>query len=87
MIYFGIVMIVFACIIGGWAFMCDSLPIPPRLSWSPIPLLIAIFIALGGIIFLFIVKWYWGLIGIGASVMGFNLFALIWHLIYKMFRL
>jgi len=87
MLYCGIVLIILASIIGGWVFMCDALPIPPRLAWSPIPLLIAVLIALVGIVILFLVKWYFGLIGIGASVIGFNLFADIWHIIYRAFRL
>ena len=48
MLHCGIILIVLASIIGGWVFMCDALPIPPRLAWSPIPLLIAIFVALVG---------------------------------------
>ena len=67
--------------------MCDVLPIPPRLARSPMPLLLAILIALVGIVLLFIAKWYAGLIGIGGVVIGFNLFAVVWHSIYQIFRL
>jgi len=89
MLYCGIILIVLASIIGGWVFMCDALPIveQPRLVWSPIPLLIALLVALVGIVILFFAKWSLGLIGLGASVTGFNLFAGIWHMIYKRFHL
>ena len=86
MLYGGIILIVLASIIGGWVFMCDALPIPPRLAWSPIPLLIAVVVALVGIVILCLTKWHLGVIGLGASVIGFNLFAGIWHMIYKWFH-
>jgi len=83
----GIILIIVASVIGGWCFMCDALPIPPGLAQSSIPLLIAALIALVGIVLLFIAKWYTGLIGIVGVVIGFNVFAAIWHSIYQMFRL
>lgn len=85
----GTILLVLASIIGGWLFMCDALPraAVPGLARSPIPLLIAVLIAFVGIVFLFVYKWYAGLLGIGATIIGFNLFAAIWHGIYRIFRL
>ncbi len=67
--------------------MCDALPIPPKLAWSPVTLLVAALIALVGAALLFVVKWYIGLGGIAVAVIGFNLFAAVWHWIYQVFRL
>ena len=92
MLVTGVVLVVLASIIGGWMFMCDgryalSMADCPKLGRSPTPLLIAVLIAFVGVIFLFIFKWYAGLLGIGASIVGFNLFAGIWDAIYRIFRL
>lgn len=89
MLITGVVLVALASIIGGWMFMCDARPKAdcPKLGRSPIPLLIAVLIAFVGVVFLFIFKWYAGLLGIGASIVGFNLFAGIWDTIYRTFRL
>jgi hypothetical protein len=89
MLITGVVLVVLASIIGGWRFMCDARPIVdrPKLGMSPIPFLIAALIAFVGVIFLIIFKWYAGLLGIGASIVGFILFAVIWDAIYRFFRL
>lgn len=87
MLISGIILILVASIIGGWCFMCDALPLPPRLAQSPVPLLVAILIALTGIALLFVAKWYAGLIGIVGVVACFNLFAAVWHCVYQVFRL
>jgi len=67
--------------------MCDSLPLPPGLAESPVLLFVAVLVGVVGIIVLFFVKWYMGLVAIIGVIVGFNLFAAIWHLIYKYFRL
>ena len=89
MLITGVVLVFLAGIIGGWRFMCDARPIAdrPKLGMSPIPFLIAALIAFVGVIFLIIFKWYAGLLGIGASIVGFILFAVIWNAIYRFFHL
>jgi hypothetical protein len=87
MLIMSFILIGLASILGGWVFMCDCLPIPPKLAWSPIPLLVAVLIALVGVVILFVIKWYLGLLGIILSIVGFNLFAALWDYIYRWFRL
>ena len=87
MLISGMTLLLVASVIGGWCFMCDTLPLPPQLAQSPVPLLMAILIALTGIVLLFVAKWYAGLIGIVGVVGGFNLFAAVWHYVYQVFRL
>lgn len=87
MLTVGIILILLASLIGGWVFMCDSLPLPPKLAWTPAPLFVAVLVGVVGITVLFFVKWYMGLVAIIGVIVGFNLFASIWHVIYKYFRL
>ena len=87
MLITGIILIFVASLIGGWYFMCDTLTFPPKLARSPVPLLVAAFIALVGIALLFVVKWYLGLLGIAGAVICSHLFAKFWHRVYKVFRL
>ena len=85
----GIILLAFGSVIGGWAFMCDAmLPVQrPKLAWGPLPLLMAVLFCLGGSVFLFIIKWYYGIIGIVAPVLTFNVVAASWRLVYRMLRL
>jgi hypothetical protein len=89
MLIVGIIMIFVANIIGGWQFMCDTMSPGdrPRLARTPEVLLVAVVLALVGIVLLFIVKWYGGLVGIAGVIIGFNVFAVIWHVIYQRLRL
>lgn len=87
MLISGIILLVLASVIGGWVFMCDAFPIPPRLAREPLTLLLASLIGIVAIVILFIVKWYMGLLGIIGAIIGFNVFAGIWHAIYKKFHL
>jgi len=83
----GIVLIVLGCILGGFVEMGDSMPGGPRLARDPLVFLLGAALAIAGIIVLFFVKWYAGLAGIAGSVIGVNLLAGIWAMIYKWLRL
>ena len=85
----GIILLSIGSVIGGWAFMCDAmLPVQrPKLAWGPLPLLVAVLFCLSGSVFLFIIKWYYGIIGIVAPFLTFNVAAAIWRLVYRMLRL
>lgn len=87
MLISGIVLLILASIIGGWVFMCDVFPIPPRLAREPLTLLVAVLIGIVAIVLIFIVKWYMVLLGIVGAIVGFNVFAGIWNVIYKRFPL
>ena len=89
MLIVGIILIIVASIIGGWQFMCDALPPGdrPRLARTPEVLLVSVALAIVGIVLLFIVKWYGGLVGIAGVIIGFNVFAAIWHAVYQQYRL
>jgi len=87
MLLCGLILIIIASIVGGWVFMCDALTIPPMLAQSPTLVLLAVVIALAGTVLLFLVKWYIGLIAIVGSIVGFNLFAAVWSVVYRIFRL
>ena len=78
----GIVLLGLGSVAGGWCSMCDALPAParPRLGRGPVPLVVAILLSIAGIVALFFVKWYAGLIGIVAAIVAFNAMAAIWHL-------
>jgi hypothetical protein len=40
-----------------------------------------------GIVLLFIVRWYAGLIGVGAAIVGFNIMAATWDFVYRALHL
>jgi len=85
----GIILLAIGSVVGGWAFMCDAmLPVQrPKLARGPLPLLVAGLFCLGGGVFLFIIKWYYGIIGTVAPVLTFNVAAAIWRMVYRMLRL
>jgi len=69
--------------------MCDAM-VPanrPKLARGPVPLLVAVVLALIGSFLLFFVKWYAGLAGIVGSIVASNLCAALWNFIYQKLRL
>ena len=89
MLAMAIVFGILACVVGGWVFLFKAMPPEdrPRLAYSEWPLMVAVILGVLAVVLFFFVKWYAGILGLLALVLGCSVFAALWYYIYRLFRL